>query len=96
MGASHGSKVQYIFRSHFPYLPVTQSLSRNQLRLSDQMMDYWTEFAATGRPGGRNPAWIPYDPTIGQVLSLAPAANRFESRFANDHQCAFWDALAFP
>lgn len=66
------------------------------VHLVSPAMDYWTEFAATGRPGGRNPAWIPYDPTIGQVLSLAPGANRFESRFANDHQCAFWDALAFP
>jgi para-nitrobenzyl esterase len=92
-GASHGSEVQYILRTPFPHLPERALLlSPEQLGLSDRMMDYWTQFAAGGRPDG-TPAWTRYDPQSDNILSLAPGAVRFESNFARDHQCVFWDAL---
>ena len=56
------------------------------------MIEYYTSFAKSGAPQGQ-PAWLPYDPTLDAVQSLAPAAIAPISDFAGDHQCAFWAEL---
>ncbi|HEY2106318.1 MAG TPA: carboxylesterase family protein, partial [Candidatus Binataceae bacterium] len=68
-------------------------LSPAQLKLSDQMMNYWTRFAAGGRPDGSGPKWAPYQDAQDRVLSFAPGNIAYQSNFASEHHCAFWDSL---
>ena len=61
LGAWHGEEIMFIFHSFTsgvsgPFTPTT-----DELALSDQMIDYWSRFAATGDPNGGNaPPWFVY------------------------------------
>ncbi len=64
---------------------------------TQEMLGYWTSFAATGDPNGAGdagaPVWPPLDPTGDQYLSLqdpTPAA----MAHLRQAQCDFWDSLA--
>ncbi|HKN53597.1 MAG TPA: carboxylesterase family protein, partial [Amycolatopsis sp.] len=62
MGAFHSSDVAYLFD-----IPMFD-LNPEQRKLADQMIGYWTRFAATGNPNARGlPAW-----PQRAVQSLAP------------------------
>ncbi|MFA4876408.1 MAG: carboxylesterase family protein, partial [Methanoregula sp.] len=64
-GAYHGSELYFIFR-HFPGEPDPASN-----KVSDTMMDYWTQFAKTGNPNGKtNVNWPEYDTRTGQYLDI--------------------------
>jgi len=93
--AYHAAEIQYVWQTRFPsnleHGPAP--LSPDQFKLSDRMMTYWTRFAATGRPDGAAPKWSAYQDAQDQVLSFAPGDIRYETNFAKDHHCAFWDAL---
>ncbi len=93
--AYHSSEIQYVFQTRFPSNPKPgpAPLSPRQLKLSDRMMNYWTRFAASGRPDGAGPKWAPYQGAQDQVLSFAPGKIGYQSDFAKDHHCAFWDSL---
>ncbi len=60
-GAWHGEELQFIFHSFTsgafgPFTPTA-----DELTLSDQMIGYWAQFAATGDPNGGNaPPWFVY------------------------------------
>jgi len=60
-GAWHGEELQFIFHSFTsgafgPFTPTA-----DELTLSDQMIGYWSRFAATGDPNGGNaPPWFVY------------------------------------
>jgi para-nitrobenzyl esterase len=57
LGAYHGMEIQYVFGSFDPLLPYDDT----DRRLSNAMMRYWTQFAATGNPnGGDLPPWPAY------------------------------------
>jgi para-nitrobenzyl esterase len=98
--AYHSSEIRYVFQTSFPNhnREAPSGLSAEQLKLSDRMMTYWTRFAATGSPDGVSPKWSPYRNAQDQVLSFAPGDIRYESDFAKDHRCAFWDTVTkiFP
>ncbi len=93
--AYHSAEIQYIFQTRFPNRPkgAPAPLSPQQLKLSNQMMSYWTAMAASGHPDGRGPKWFQYQDTQDRTLSFAPGATGYEWDFAKYHHCAFWDTL---
>jgi para-nitrobenzyl esterase len=91
LGAFHAAEIPYVFQP-----PDAGALfSPGQLALSEQMIRYWSRFAATGDPNGpRTPFWPHYTTRSDRMQSLAPGATRPISTFAADHNCAFWASLA--
>ena len=90
LGAFHGAEIQYLFDTGY-FFEFTPS----QQQLSQAMVSYWTNFAATGNPnGGSLPAWSPYDPMVDQFQSLIPPTPTTESTFNTDHLCdGFWNVI---
>ena len=66
VGAAHGSELPYVFGSisiaaRSPNAPKYDSTDAS---VSDQMQQYWTDFAKSGNPdGGSLPHWPKFDPT---------------------------------
>jgi len=88
--ASHGADLSYLF--------AFSDLTKEQRALGDQMIDYWSTFAATGDPNRRGlPAWQPVDPTAAtpyvQGLDLGSGGvGPFDRTTA--HNFDFWHTLA--
>lgn len=95
VGASHSLELRYLFDvGDAPAL--SPALSPAQQTLSDQMIDYWSEFVRTGAPGVDGlPAWpeVGDDPARGKRLSLEPDGITVIDDFDRIHQCAFWATL---
>lgn len=70
LGAPHGSEVVFVFGN----LDVEQSARKfdeRDHRLSEQIQQYWTNFAKTGNPnGGTLPQWRKFDPKVRAYLDL--------------------------
>lgn len=75
--AYHSSELPYLFE--FGSVTLTPA----QQQLSDQMIQAWGRFAATGDPG-----W----PGHPQVQSLAPGAIQ-PVDYETEHQCEFWSSV---
>ena len=90
LGAFHGAELQYLFDVGFFF-----ELNPAQLQLSQAMVEYWTNFAATGDPnGGSLPTWSLYDPTTDVFQSLLPPTPTTETSFNTDHLCdGFWNLI---
>jgi len=92
LGAYHSAELQYLFdfderfAGFNPFTPGQQTLS-------NAMIGYWTQFAATGDPNFAGaPAWSAYNPITDEFQSLVPPLPTVETTFAADHLCAFpWD-----
>lgn len=70
MGAFHGVEIPYVFGTMdmFSVLGQIEPVDRE---LSKQIMGYWTRFAASGDPNGKDaPAWPRYDAQTDQHLEL--------------------------
>jgi len=81
IGAGHSLELRYLFDvgGAAPFSPAQQALS-------DQMIDYWTAFVATGSPSADGqPDW-----PAGKLMSLQPDGSRVVSSFEETHQCPFW------
>ncbi len=91
LGAAHSTELQYVFQ-RIPVTDVAPPFTPAQLALSDQIIGYWTRFAATGNPNGPGaPSWPAFTPPGQQLQELTPAGTAPpQSAFATDHQCAFW------
>jgi para-nitrobenzyl esterase len=104
LGAAHSTELQYVFQ-RIPALDTAPPFSSAQLALSDQMIAYWTRFAATGSPDRRPPAgpgrpapyWPRFSASRPDIQELVPDATAPEpaARFAAAHHCGFWAALGF-
>lgn len=90
--AYHTAELQYLFIGDFFGLPVTP-LTPIQMRLSDAMISYWTQFAKTGDPNSPGePVWSPYNALTDEFQSLIPPRPVVESNFDADHRCStFWN-----
>jgi para-nitrobenzyl esterase len=90
LGAYHGAEIQYLFDTgfFFEFTPAQQQLSQ-------AMVSYWTNFAATGDPNSpATPTWSPYNTAADQFQSLIPPTPTVESTFNTDHICdAFWNLI---
>jgi para-nitrobenzyl esterase len=97
-GAAHASEIQYIFPIASPSglgLNLPQApLNANQLKLSDAMVGYWTEFAESGTPNGEgSPHWPRFHRDRQVMQSFVPPTPTTEANFVTTHKCAFWDQL---
>jgi len=93
MRAFHSAELPFIFGSFqtlttgIPYSP-----SNAEVALSDQMMDYWARFAATGDPNGPGAVqWLPYD-TDENILQLDNDIVNLAGGYRNA-QCDFLSTL---
>ncbi len=89
-----GTELQYLFKGYSVFgLPV--ALSPKQMRLSNAMISYWTQFAKTGNPNSSGePVWSPYSALTDEFQSLIPPKPVVEPNFDAAHQCTtFWDTF---
>ncbi|MGD9619968.1 MAG: carboxylesterase/lipase family protein [Mycolicibacterium sp.] len=88
VGASHSLELRYLFD-----VGGAPPLNPAQIKLSDQMMDYWAHFVARGAPrADGQPDWSAVGGT-GLVMSLQPNGSRMTADFGRAHQCQFWEGL---
>ncbi|HYL60131.1 MAG TPA: carboxylesterase family protein [Candidatus Acidoferrales bacterium] len=92
LGAYHAAELQYLFDFDERFAGFNPFTPGQQM-LSDTMIGYWTQFAATGDPNfGGAPTWLPYDSGTDEFQSLAPPVPTVETMFATDHICSgFWN-----
>jgi len=91
IGASHSLELRYLFD-----VGGAPPLDPAQQALSNQMIDYWSKFVATGAPDvDGQPKWPAFDDDPGSEnrLSLQPDGSRLVNGFGDAHQCAFWAGL---
>jgi para-nitrobenzyl esterase len=93
LGAFHASELPFVFQ---PNAAAAAALfTPAELALSNQVIRYWTTFAASGSPNApRSPRWQRFTTRTERFQSLAPAATASIDTFAADHNCAFWASLA--
>ena len=92
LGAFHAAELGFLFP---PRNPGSFAHTPAEAALSDQMIGYWSKFAAAGDPNGSGaPAWPHYDRPGDRFQSLAPGATKTITTFADDHQCALWASPA--
>jgi para-nitrobenzyl esterase len=84
LGAQHASDLW----SFFDLGGYPPRFTPGQQRLSDQMIDYWSSFAATGDPGRD---WPRFSARRPYVQSLAPD-DVHGVDLAAEHHCGFWAA----
>ncbi|GJF08120.1 carboxylic ester hydrolase [Mycolicibacterium cyprinidarum] len=88
VGASHSLELRYLFD-----VGGAPPFDAAQQKLSDQMIDYWSQFVTNGTPrAAGQPDW----PDVGAadpVMSLQPDGSRMIADFEQAHHCEFWAAL---
>ncbi len=97
LGAAHSTELQYVFQK-VPVLGTNPPFTPQQLALSNQMIGYWSRFAAAGTPNAifaHAPHWPRFIPARPRIQELVPAATApvGASTFAVAHQCAFWASI---
>src|SRR5205823_13004643 len=66
-GAAHSTELQYVF-DRVPALDTVPPFTAAQQALSNQIIGYWTRFAATGNPNGWGaPYWPRFSPAGNQI-----------------------------
>jgi para-nitrobenzyl esterase len=91
IGASHSLELRFLFD-----LGGAPPLSPAQQSLSDQMIDYWSQFITTGVPQTEGqPDWPPLGADVAAQprMSLQADGSRVVTTFGESHQCPFWANL---
>jgi para-nitrobenzyl esterase len=93
LGAGHAMEIPYVFHNFVPWYEP-QAPSPSELAMSDQLVGYWTRFAATGDPnGGRAISWPSYGARAASYLELdTPLARKSAYR---SEECAFWKSVGY-
>jgi len=94
----HGVELPYVFGGALPgeifgagFVPADQTPAR--LRLSAEIMAYWSQFVKTGTPNrAGEPFWPRYHPARDNVQGLNDNTGP-EFNFRTQHNCDLWDAL---
>jgi para-nitrobenzyl esterase len=91
LGAYHSAEIQYLMN----ILGIPAPFTSDQTDLSEAMISYWTQFAATGDPNSADqPVWSPYNSATDEFQSFVPPTPTVDSTFATDHLCTtLWDFL---
>ena len=93
-GAVHTFEVPYLIN----LIGFNQNFTPEQKTLSNQMIQYWSQFAKTGNPNGAGlPSWSPVrssDPVLYTQALDTGAGGIHPVDVGAEHQCAFWDSLA--
>jgi len=95
LGAFHSAEVQFLFGHSMAWFEST--FSGDEMKLSNNMMDYWTQFAKTGNPNGTvDHIWPLYGETKNSNnkmrLQLDTTLGE-KSAHETDGTCAFWDQI---
>ena len=91
VGASHSLELRYLFD-----VAGAPPLNPAQRELSDQMVQYWSQFVKTGAPDvAGEPEWpqLGADAATGPRMSLQTGPLSITTDFSARHQCAFWASL---
>lgn len=97
-GAAHTSEIQYLFPLYHGATGIITALNPAQEKLSNEMVAYWTNFAAAGDPNNSGlPTWPAYTPDADAnaymtLLTPEPAAIT-DAAYATAHHCEFWDGI---
>jgi para-nitrobenzyl esterase len=88
LGSAHATELAFLF--DFP--PKPSELTAPQAQLADQMIGYWSRFAATGDPNGAGaPRWPRFGANGVEVMQLrSDGPGVHPSDAWRDHHCAFW------
>jgi para-nitrobenzyl esterase len=93
-GAAHTTELQFLFPGFHGGTGASHPFAPEEQRLSDQMVSYWTQFAASGNPNSfETPYWPRYWSAADDFQSLDTPNARTEYNFDQVHQCDFWDQL---
>jgi para-nitrobenzyl esterase len=91
VGAGHSLELRYLFD-----VGGDPALSPEQQRLSEAMIDYWSQFVATGVPAAAGqPNWpaLGADTADQPRMSLQADGSRVINDFDQIHHCGFWASL---
>jgi para-nitrobenzyl esterase len=91
LGATHTAELQYLFN----YTAAQRPLDADQRKLADQLIEYWTEFATTGKPSAEGAAeWQPFatDREVLEIVPLADGGPVMDGGFEQVHNCDYWNA----
>lgn len=75
---------------------MPRGLNAEERRLSDELIGFWTNFAATGNPNGRgNAPWPAIRPDAPILIQQdVPLGTMTEAQLRTTYQCDFWDSLS--
>jgi len=89
LGAFHSAEVQFIFNDSMAWFEKT--FSGEEATLSNNMIDYWSQFAYTGNPNGKvEHQWPEYK--TGKRLNMDLALSD-KSLSDTDSTCEFWSEI---
>jgi para-nitrobenzyl esterase len=100
--AFHTSELLYIFPGFKGGQGTAHPLTPTQEKLADQLVAYWTNFARTGNPNGKDTPtkWTPYSPKSDDVMILKSpkpymTTGYGKQTYANNmkNDCAMWDGI---
>lgn len=97
MRAFHGAELFFVFGnlSQIYYSLIPYTPTADEVALSNETMDYWTRFAATGDPNGVGErTWLPYDAKHDNIFHLDVTKSTING-YHNDG-CDYLDSLPLP
>lgn len=93
-GAAHTQEIQYLFPLYHGASGPSTPLNKAQEKLSDEMVAYWTTFAANGNPNSDGlPNWPSYTPDEEDYMVLDIPEPSVSNEFADAHNCTFWQEI---
>jgi para-nitrobenzyl esterase len=94
MRAFHSQEVTFVF-GNFSGLNVPYTPTAAEVVLANDMMGYWSRFAATGDPNGAGAvAWPQYDPSTDSMLQIDDSQLAINGY--NNTQCDYLSTLPQP